>query len=247
MISCASWLLFKNKTITSSLVLALLQFCKKLYCVERSFSSPQEYYSALQVYLSAASLLTEPQALSSYLNVVFAAVEMPESDFLPALEAACFNVELTHQGASHLFTWLGSRLEMLLGKRVAPDDMEHLAKQHVQFHEAAEFLEKLQPHLGVPNEPSLGDKICAALSENFEQGILMLRQLEDNEECDSQVKQQLFEKLLALVLLPSNTQEQKVQQAYSLKALQWMKQTLFGIEETFKTTPELMRRYAQAQ
>jgi len=43
----------------------------------------------------------------------------------------------------------------------------------------------------------------------------------------------------------AHTPEITSQQAYSLKALQWMKQTLFGIEETFQTIDRIMGAYAE--
>lgn len=51
----------------------------------------------------------------------------------------------------------------------------------------------------------------------------MVKKLEDDPDCTSDTKTLIFEKLISIATLPCHTNEQKMQQAYSLKGLMWMK------------------------
>lgn len=58
----------------------------------------------------------------------------------------------------------------------------------------------------------------------------------------------IFNKLLSVIFGSSrNPQEQQYRQAYALKALLWMREEIFGLEDSFRIACKPMRVFALAQ
>lgn len=91
-VSAAAWRLKSHQGLSQETAANLLQFLTKFFHVHKAFSSPQEYQDSLQVLLSASNLLSDKyyKEVRSFVNLIFASVEEPSTDFLPALEAACY-------------------------------------------------------------------------------------------------------------------------------------------------------------
>jgi hypothetical protein len=151
---------------------------------------------------------------------------------------------------------MADRFDFMQNKGVPLSQLSQFASSLAHFPCSQAFKAKVEACLGEQvsqeetpqeEEESFAAQICRTIDENFEQGILMVRQMENNPAADMQTKQAVFAKLLSMIVLPSHTQDQKVQQAYSLKALMWMKQQIFGIEETFRTTDQVMLKYGLAK
>jgi len=83
----------------------LLKFLTKFFHVHKAFSSHQEYQETLLVFMGASNLVSSSyyKEVKSFLNMIFASVEEPSTDFVPAMEAASQEAEMGQQSAEHLF------------------------------------------------------------------------------------------------------------------------------------------------
>lgn len=75
----------------------------------------------------------------------------------------------------------------------------------------------------------------------------MIKQSAENIQAyDFTQKELVFNKLLHIVINPQKNPGQQYQQAYALKALLWMREEIFGIEDSFKFTVAIMLSLARA-
>ncbi len=80
------------------------------------------------------------------------------------------------------------------------------------------------------------------METDFESGLGMVKEVTDQES-----KIVVLNKLLSIVASSQiKTQQQQYHQAYSLKAIMWMRENLFGREESFRLTEKLMELFAKA-
>mmetsp|Transcript_29318 Transcript_29318/g.36415 ORF Transcript_29318/g.36415 Transcript_29318/m.36415 type:complete len:109 (+) Transcript_29318:387-713(+) len=89
-----------------------------------------------------------------------------------------------------------------------------------------------------PNDNEMSaDNICRLIDTEFEKGLLLFKDMAQQQTLDFEIKQLIFVKLLSIVneAYKSNPQQQ-YKQAYALKALMWMKEETLGIEDCFRLT-----------
>ena len=89
------------------------------------------------------------------------------------------------------------------------------------------------------------------IDENFEQGLLLMKELvKDEQQGIVQVtfeqKHKLVQKLIRFTTLGYKNPQEQYKQAYSLKALMWLKEEFIGLEECFKLTHLAMEAFADA-
>lgn len=86
------------------------------------------------------------------------------------------------------------------------------------------------------NELSV-DNICRLIDTEFEKGLLLFKEMAQQQTLEFEIKERIFLKLLSIVSegYKSNPQQQ-YKQAYALKALMWMKEETLGIEDCFRLT-----------
>ena len=94
-------------------------------------------------------------------------------------------------------------------------------------------------------------EVLDLINENFEQGLLKLKELvKDEQNGQIQItfeqKEQIINLLLMLTTSGYKNPQEQCKQAYSLKALMWLKEEFIGLEETFKLTNPIMDAFAQA-
>mmetsp|Transcript_215 Transcript_215/g.362 ORF Transcript_215/g.362 Transcript_215/m.362 type:complete len:109 (+) Transcript_215:610-936(+) len=90
----------------------------------------------------------------------------------------------------------------------------------------------------LPNDNEMSaDNICRLIDTEFEKGLLLFKDMAQQQTLDFEIKQRIFVKLLSIVneAYKSNPQQQ-YKQAYALKALMWMKEETLGIEDCFRLT-----------
>ncbi len=63
---------------------------------------------------------------------------------------------------------------------------------------------------------------------------------------DFDIKQKIIEKLLSLTTAGYHNPSEQYKQAYSLKALMWLKEEFIGLEETFKLSHLVMDGFSRA-
>lgn len=94
-------------------------------------------------------------------------------------------------------------------------------------------------------------EILEMIDSNFEQGLIQLKQLVAEEQngrvkLRHDQKERLVQKLLTLTTKGYTNSQDQFKQAYSLKALMWLKEELLGLEECYKFTHLVLHEYLAA-
>ena len=89
------------------------------------------------------------------------------------------------------------------------------------------------------------------IDSNFEQGLLALKELVKEEQAGKlslsfDRKEKIVNKLLCLTTIGYKNPSEQYKQAYSLKALMWLKEEFIGLEECFKLTHLVLDIFARA-
>ena len=92
------------------------------------------------------------------------------------------------------------------------------------------------------------DNICRLIDTEFEKGLLLFKDMAQQQTLDFEIKDQIFSKLLSIVSEGYKTNpQQQYKQAYALKALMWMKEETLGIEDCFRLTQKVMKVFAKSE
>lgn len=107
------------------------------------------------------------------------------------------------------------------------------------------FTEQAQPQ--IPKD----EQLLNLLDINFEQGLLLLKELVKEEQTgliqlDFHQKEAIITSLLSKTTPGQRNQHDQYKQAYSLKALMWLKEEFIGLEECFKMTHLILDTLAGA-
>jgi hypothetical protein len=98
---------------------------------------------------------------------------------------------------------------------------------------------------------SKDEEVLQMLEENFEKGLLALKELVKEEQTGAislpfEKKHNIISKLLEITTIGYQNPAEQYKQAYSLKALMWLKEEFIGLEECFKLTHLVLDIFANA-
>jgi hypothetical protein len=102
------------------------------------------------------------------------------------------------------------------------------------------------------NSDALYRVVVEQLETNFERGLLLLKDLVRDEQSGVipalkyEHRESLCKTLLNFITIGSATPADQYKQAYSLKALMWLREEAIGLEDAFKMSPGVMAAYAVA-